>query len=171
MYTYMEGSFIPTGDYARLMSSLLKRELSPHSQYRNTSLTFYLVKALLAKELHTVLCMLFGFVRLRWVGGSSSLRRSGLRYGVLNQMTLTFVCPPSFRPAGARCVDFYYHMYGEDVGQLLVKVLEDGLERVELRLAGDQGNTWFNKQLTVNAQTPYRVSRFTILQIKPGTRL
>ncbi|XP_064608040.1 MAM and LDL-receptor class A domain-containing protein 1-like [Liolophura sinensis] len=83
MYAYMEGSFIPTGDYARLMSSLLK--------------------------------------------------------------------------PGARCVDFYYHMYGADVGQLLVKVLEDGLERVELRLAGDQGNAWFNRQLMVDAQKPYRI--------------
>ncbi|XP_013414005.1 MAM and LDL-receptor class A domain-containing protein 1-like [Lingula anatina] len=55
--------------------------------------------------------------------------------------------PFSSRP---RCLNFYYHMYGLDMGRLNVYLHVDGAKMMIWTMAGDQGNMW----LRANASLP-----------------
>ena len=65
------------------------------------------------------------------------------------------------RTTYGRCLHFYYHMYGEDMGTL--KVIQSFLvgddDTVLFEKSGDQGNQWILARVQVKASaSPYRVS-------------
>ena len=65
------------------------------------------------------------------------------------------------RTTHGRCLQFYYHMYGEDMGTL--KVIQSFLvgddDKVLFEKSSDQGNQWILARVQVKASTsPYRVS-------------
>ncbi|XP_052799049.1 uncharacterized protein LOC128230646 [Mya arenaria] len=52
------------------------------------------------------------------------------------------------------CVDFQYHMFGQDVGTLSLKlVLDDRYRKTVWHLSGDHGNRWIRKRVAVNTAT------------------
>lgn len=64
------------------------------------------------------------------------------------------------RTTHGRCLQFYYHMYGEDMGTL--KVIQSFLvgddDKVLFEKSSDQGNQWILARVQVKASTsPYRI--------------
>ena len=69
--------------------------------------------------------------------------------------------------AGSKCLTFWYHMYGSDIGQLSVVVQSIGgvggtREHLKWRLSGNQGNIWSKAAVpiitTSHTGSYYRVS-------------
>ncbi|ELT98074.1 hypothetical protein CAPTEDRAFT_223844 [Capitella teleta] len=53
---------------------------------------------------------------------------------------------------GDVCLDFYYHMYGEEMGTLNVAVRSaSGDDQVVFTKSGDQGDTWFHQTMTLSS--------------------
>lgn len=48
-----------------------------------------------------------------------------------------------------QCFRFFYHMYGSDIGELNIYVKSGATEKLVWTLSGNQGNKWFNGQVTV----------------------
>ena len=66
---------------------------------------------------------------------------------------------PVLRQASATCtMEFYYHMFGTNVGHIYVYVQNDYQETRVLRLRGDQGNSWQRGFVSIGRQTnPFRL--------------
>lgn len=61
---------------------------------------------------------------------------------------------PQLKQASPSCeMVFYYHMYGSNVGRLLVFVQNDYQETQVYRLKGDQGNSWQRAVVSIGRQT------------------
>ena len=56
------------------------------------------------------------------------------------------------------CVQFWYHMYGSDIGNLSIFMKTNQSEASVWKLSGDQGNRWRFGQTALNSPTSYRVS-------------
>jgi meprin B len=62
-----------------------------------------------------------------------------------------------------RCLHFYYHMYGKNIGKLsvthsLVTDHDQSSEQELWTLSGDQGDSWFKADVQLPAASdPYRV--------------
>ncbi|KAL9964706.1 hypothetical protein ACROYT_G028382 [Oculina patagonica] len=54
----------------------------------------------------------------------------------------------------ATCMVFYYHLYGDSIGSLRVKVGD----RVLWQLSGNQGNSWYKATVPLNFHGTYRVT-------------
>lgn len=57
------------------------------------------------------------------------------------------------------CLQFWYHMYGSNIGQLTVYAKSlDSLGVPVWKLAGNQGNRWQLAQVTVKSPSTWQVS-------------
>ncbi|XP_066300036.1 MAM and LDL-receptor class A domain-containing protein 1-like [Branchiostoma lanceolatum] len=65
---------------------------------------------------------------------------------------------PTYAAVGAQCVEFYYHMFGPDIGTLKLELLMSGQTRVPLwTLSDDQGDQWVINQVTINPTDSYQL--------------
>lgn len=63
-----------------------------------------------------------------------------------------------FLPSGERCLQFYYHMYGEDMGAMHVLYSSDAGDKKIWEKQKDQGNQWHLAHVQLSsAKSPYRV--------------
>ena len=63
---------------------------------------------------------------------------------------------PKLQFSGNMCLQFFYHMYGGDMGELKVEV--NGVN--VFSKSGDQGNTWHELKKDLNLSGMYTVSSF-----------
>ena len=57
------------------------------------------------------------------------------------------------------CVQFWYHMYGKEIGSLTVHQTTNTTKETIWSLSGDQGNLWrFGQVATSSADYPYQVN-------------
>jgi len=63
-------------------------------------------------------------------------------------------------PVRGRCLHFYYHMYGEHMGELIVLLSPDNGIDTEIWMENkDKGNQWILQQVQIPPSvSPYRVS-------------
>lgn len=69
---------------------------------------------------------------------------------------------PSYKSlAGGKCFQFWYHMYGKDIGTLNVytKTASSSLDSLVWGRTGDQGNRWKVAQFTVKGTANFQVSK------------
>ena len=69
------------------------------------------------------------------------------------------------RTTNGRCLQFYYHMYGEDMGTLKViqSFLAGDVDKVLFEKSSDQGDQWILARVQVKASaSPYRVSIYRL---------
>lgn len=66
-----------------------------------------------------------------------------------------------FQPTGSsgRCLKFWYHMYGSDIGTLNIWMSSNGTSGQIWSLSGDQGNKWLYGQAPVSSKDVYQVSK------------
>ena len=63
-----------------------------------------------------------------------------------------------FLPSGERCLQFYYHMYGEDMGAMHVLYSSDAGDNKIWEKQQDQGNQWHLAHVQLSStKSPYRV--------------
>ncbi len=62
-------------------------------------------------------------------------------------------------PAGSKCLTFYYHMYGDNMGKLRVKKKDvaTGVVSVLKVLSGNAGNVWKSQKLEITAGSSFKV--------------
>lgn len=68
---------------------------------------------------------------------------------------------PVYPPTSGSCLNFYYNMYGRNVGALKVYIRPAGittLGRPMRTFAHNHGTDWFPAQLTIQSGTPYRIT-------------
>ena len=60
---------------------------------------------------------------------------------------------------GGKCVEFYYHMYGADMGTLRMFLRKGGrIDRTPVwTLSGNQGNAWHRGSFTVQTDQIWKV--------------
>lgn len=63
---------------------------------------------------------------------------------------------PKLQFSGNMCLQFFYHMYGAQMGELKVEV--NGVN--VFSKSGDQGNTWHELKKDLNLSGMYTVSSF-----------
>ncbi|CAH1794870.1 unnamed protein product [Owenia fusiformis] len=63
-------------------------------------------------------------------------------------------------PPGTYCLDFWFHMYGSQVGDFKVFLVEQGKkDRTKLlRTSGNQGDDWKNEQISIDAENKFQVA-------------
>lgn len=61
-------------------------------------------------------------------------------------------------PTEKRCFNFWYHMYGEDVGTLNIITRTDKENTTVWSKTGTQGNAWKQGTRTIRSNEPYYVS-------------
>lgn len=66
-----------------------------------------------------------------------------------------------------RCVKFWYHMYGADIGHLRVRIFDPTQQtnRMVFDLVGDQGNNWQSGQTSFSSSDDYNVSKMILISI------
>eukprot|EP00794_Sanderia_malayensis_P017044 gene17044-18759_t len=65
---------------------------------------------------------------------------------------------PTFAPSNGRCLQFWYHMYGYQVGSLKVLKYENGSRSGALySLSGSQGNIWRMAQVTIASTINHKI--------------
>lgn len=65
---------------------------------------------------------------------------------------------PQLPPTNNKCLTFWYHMYGSDIGTLNVYVSTyNKLASPLITLQGDKGNKWKIAQTTIQSQSNYKV--------------
>ncbi len=65
---------------------------------------------------------------------------------------------PTFSPSNGRCLQFWYHMYGYQVGTLNVLKYENSSRSSPLySLSGSQGNMWRIAQVTIASTVNHKV--------------
>ncbi|XP_078373959.1 meprin A subunit beta-like [Oculina patagonica] len=64
-----------------------------------------------------------------------------------------------FLPSGERCLQFYYHMYGDHIGTLRVLYSSDGIDTQIWERKQEQGNQWLlaRANLPSNGNSPYTI--------------
>ena len=63
-----------------------------------------------------------------------------------------------FPPTAARCLSFWYHMYGSSTGNLSVYTLAKDFKRTQLwQKAGNQGNQWMQAKVSITSSLDYKV--------------
>ena len=55
------------------------------------------------------------------------------------------------------CLDFYYHMYGSQMGDLIVYTRVGTVDTPVWKLSGDKGNSWKQAQVQISSKQPYKV--------------
>lgn len=57
------------------------------------------------------------------------------------------------------CLRFWTHMYGNGIGTLSVVIndKEDGSEIEIWSLSGEAGNAWYQAEVPISSQTPFRI--------------
>lgn len=67
-------------------------------------------------------------------------------------------------PAGDYCIDFYYHMYGSDMGSLSLNILS-GTHIFHLKTwSGNQGNQWYHQRLNVHIHASVNIKVGDIIE-------
>ncbi|KAH3887707.1 hypothetical protein DPMN_011726 [Dreissena polymorpha] len=68
----------------------------------------------------------------------------------------------TYPPINNRCLTFWYHMYGLNIGQLNVYAgTPTSLGTAIWNLYGNQGNRWLKAQVTVQTSTAFQVQSAT----------
>ena len=63
-----------------------------------------------------------------------------------------------FPSTAARCLSFWYHMYGSSTGNLSVYTLAKDFKRTLLwQKAGNQGNQWMQAKVSITSSLDYKV--------------
>lgn len=64
-----------------------------------------------------------------------------------------------FLPSGERCLQFYYHMYGDHIGTLRVLYSSDGIDTQIWERKQEQGNQWLLARVNLPSTggSPYTV--------------
>ena len=60
-------------------------------------------------------------------------------------------------PNQSACVQFWYHMYGSDIGNLSFYLKTNKSETLVWRLSSDQGDRWKFGQFSLNSERAHRV--------------
>ena len=61
-------------------------------------------------------------------------------------------------PTYGLCMDFWYHMYGKDMGALNVFMNVSNTSLLLWSHAGDKGNQWLNGQISIKSSRSFRLS-------------
>jgi hypothetical protein len=71
-------------------------------------------------------------------------------------------------PSNGRCMKFWYHMFGPDIGNLTVYINVTGAAKLAplWRLSGKQGNKWLQGKLPINSAQTYMVRADTCLFLR-----
>ena len=64
-------------------------------------------------------------------------------------------------PSETVCIQFWYHMYGSDIGNLSIYLKTNQSETLVWSLSGDQGNRWRFGQTALNSLSLYTVSSYS----------
>jgi len=88
---------------------------------------------------------------------ASSPRRPGDTARVLTK---------TYPATSGNCVQFYYSMYGLDMGTLNLKTYVNGQLSTVFTQAGNQGNRWILAQVTVSSSTPFQVGKLPTQTLK-----
>ncbi|XP_055876552.1 MAM and LDL-receptor class A domain-containing protein 1-like isoform X1 [Biomphalaria glabrata] len=61
---------------------------------------------------------------------------------------------------GRRCLTFYYHMFGDHIGSLTVRMVNiiSGVDHILWAASGNKGNQWFVQQVDYSVQEAHEVS-------------
>ena len=65
-------------------------------------------------------------------------------------------------PNKTMCIQFWYHMYGRDVGKLNVYIVANSSQTQEWSQEGNQGNRWFFAQVPIYHTSPYKVGMYKL---------
>lgn len=67
----------------------------------------------------------------------------------------------TYEPTLGQCLSFWYHMYGQHVGELNVLLLQNGSRSAPIwQLKGQQGNIWKPSKVTIKSPVKHNVSSF-----------
>ena len=67
----------------------------------------------------------------------------------------------TYEPTLGRCLSFWYHMYGQHVGEVNVLLLQNGSRSAPIwQLKGQQGNIWKPSKVTIKSPVKHNVSSF-----------
>ena len=67
---------------------------------------------------------------------------------------------------GQHCLQFFYHMFGKDVGSLTVLVTYSGssLRYIKFNMRGNQNDTWNMGRVSITRKGWFRVSIYCLLK-------
>ena len=63
---------------------------------------------------------------------------------------------PKLRFNGSMCLQFYYHMYGADMGTLTVNINKNSV----FKASGDEGDKWLKAEVNVTLSGNYVVREY-----------
>ena len=66
---------------------------------------------------------------------------------------------PVVNPTKPKCLRFWYHMYGSDIGSLKVFVKTTSLKTPSWTRSGTKGNRWLPGQVDITSKNKYTVCR------------
>lgn len=66
-----------------------------------------------------------------------------------------------YAPSSGECLQFYYHIHGNNGGSLKVQVHLKTSESIIWQMQGEQGDDWKIAQVTIKTLTKYQVSLYT----------
>lgn len=88
---------------------------------------------------------------------ASNPRRPGDRAQLRSQL---------FNPTSARCINFWYNMYGPNTGNLRVWIQpQNGSNFKVWDLQGDKGATWLQGRTTFSSKVPFYVGFIYLLML------
>ena len=61
------------------------------------------------------------------------------------------------------CIQFWYHMYGSDIGNLSIYLKTNQSETVVWTLSGNQGDQWRFGQTALNSRDAYKVGSLVFM--------
>lgn len=90
---------------------------------------------------------------------ASNPRSKGHRSWLLSQ---------DYKPTLGRCLSFWYHMYGTDIGELNVLISVNGSRSSPIwTQSGNQGNLWRPSRVTIKSPVKHNVCVFVFLALYP----
>ena len=66
-------------------------------------------------------------------------------------------------PTHGRCMDFWYHMYGKDMGTLNIYSNVSNKNVLLWSHSGDKGNQWLNGKISIKSSRSFRVNIVAVL--------
>ena len=88
-----------------------------------------------------------------FIGSFIYVEASPQRFGNVARLLSDWI-----EPNEPTCVQFWYHMYGSDIGNLSFYLKTNQSETLVWRLSGDQGDRWKFGQFSLISDRAYRVS-------------
>lgn len=76
------------------------------------------------------------------------------------QGDIAWFLSPRYPATSGKCLNFYYHMYGDHIGSMNIYVKKGlSLGTRVWNMTGNQGNVWRHGRATISSSSPFNVSR------------